>query len=99
MRACAGRDLAADLEFFAGRGYEQHRRELRALREAVAGKDIRVGKVVRVADGYVSEPGGKVVDLRDEPLRYNTKDSLLNPDFLALGDPAVDWLARLELPR
>jgi len=27
-------------------------------------------------------------------LRYNTKDSLLNPDFVAVADPALD-LARL----
>ena len=49
VRACASRDLAADLKFFAGKGYEQHRSDMKALREAVAGKDIQVGKVVRVA--------------------------------------------------
>jgi pimeloyl-ACP methyl ester carboxylesterase/tetratricopeptide (TPR) repeat protein len=49
VRACASRDLAADLKFFAGKGYEQHKSDMKALQEAVAGKDIQVGKVVRVA--------------------------------------------------
>lgn len=39
--------------------------------------------------------GGAVLDLQGAPLRYNTHDSLLNPEFLAIGDPSVDWLARL----
>lgn len=41
--------------------------------------------------------GGAVVDLAGAPLRYNAKESLLNPEFLALGDRSVDWLARLGL--
>ncbi len=35
--------------------------------------------------------GGVVITLDGKPLRYNGKDSLLNPDFLALGDPALPW--------
>jgi 3'(2'), 5'-bisphosphate nucleotidase len=35
--------------------------------------------------------GGSVLRLDGEPLRYNTKSSLLNPDFLALGDQALPW--------
>lgn len=35
--------------------------------------------------------GGAVITLDGQPLRYNSKDSLLNPDFLALGDPALPW--------
>lgn len=40
--------------------------------------------------------GGAVLTLDGNPLRYNTKQSLLNPDFIALGDPQLDfkaWLA------
>ncbi|MEO5596963.1 MAG: 3'(2'),5'-bisphosphate nucleotidase CysQ [Lysobacteraceae bacterium] len=40
--------------------------------------------------------GGAVLTLDGNPLRYNTKESLLNPDFIALGDPQLDfkaWLA------
>lgn len=32
------------------------------------------------------EAGGDIFDLTGEPLRYNTKPSLLNPHFIALGD-------------
>ena len=35
--------------------------------------------------------GGAVLTLDGRPLRYNTKESLLNPDFLALGDDALPW--------
>src|SRR6185437_4174745 len=49
------------------------------------------------AQCVLEQAGGAVVDLQGEPLRYNTKDSLLNPEFLALGDPSVDWLAKLGL--
>ena len=41
----------------------------------------------------LEEAGGYLVDLNLHPLRYNTKDSLLNPHFLAFGDKNVDWLA------
>jgi 3'(2'), 5'-bisphosphate nucleotidase len=51
------------------------------------------------AQCVLEQAGGAVLDLAGEPLRYNTKDSLLNPEFLALGDRSVDWLARLGLRR
>ena len=35
--------------------------------------------------------GGSVLDTHGTPLRYNTKDSLLNPDFFALGDGTLPW--------
>ena len=31
------------------------------------------------------------------PLRYNQKDSLLNPGFVVIGDPAYGWRERLKL--
>jgi 3'(2'), 5'-bisphosphate nucleotidase len=49
------------------------------------------------AQCVVEQAGGAVVDLHGDPFRYNTKDSLLNPEFLTLGDTSVDWLARLGL--
>ena len=36
--------------------------------------------------------GGEVFDLQGQPLRYNTKESLLNPEFLAVADTSVGWL-------
>lgn len=35
--------------------------------------------------------GGQVVDPRGRPLRYNQRDTLLNGDFVAIGDPAQPW--------
>ncbi|MBK1726863.1 3'(2'),5'-bisphosphate nucleotidase CysQ [Halorhodospira neutriphila] len=35
--------------------------------------------------------GGALMDIGLTPLRYNTADSLLNPDFIAVGDPRQDW--------
>lgn len=41
--------------------------------------------------------GGQVVDLHGEPLRYNTRESLLSPDFLAFADPGHPlWAALIE---
>jgi 3'(2'), 5'-bisphosphate nucleotidase len=41
----------------------------------------------------LEQAGGGVTDMSGAPLRYNTKESLLNPDFLAFGDASVDWAA------
>ncbi len=35
--------------------------------------------------------GGVVIDPRGRPLRYNQRDTILNGDFLALGDPDLPW--------
>ncbi|MBN8728569.1 MAG: 3'(2'),5'-bisphosphate nucleotidase CysQ [Xanthomonadales bacterium] len=39
----------------------------------------------------LEEAGGAVLDLAGQPLRYNASESLINPEFLAVGDPAADW--------
>lgn len=39
--------------------------------------------------------GGQVTDLHGAPLRYNQKESILNPHFLAFGDTGHDWLQYL----
>lgn len=43
------------------------------------------------AQCIVEEAGGFLTDLALEPMRYNTKESLLNPDFLVFGDDNIDW--------
>jgi 3'(2'), 5'-bisphosphate nucleotidase len=48
------------------------------------------------AQCVVEQAGGKVLDLQGEALRYNTRDSLLNPEFLAIGDASAGWLQRLR---
>ncbi|QFY45000.1 3'(2'),5'-bisphosphate nucleotidase CysQ [Candidatus Methylospira mobilis] len=48
------------------------------------------------AQCIVEQAGGMVVDLRGNPLRYNSKESLLNPWFLVFGDNEVEWLRYAE---
>lgn len=43
------------------------------------------------AQCVVEEAGGCIIKTDGETLRYNTKDSLLNPHFLVIGDPEFDW--------
>ncbi|UCE89718.1 MAG: 3'(2'),5'-bisphosphate nucleotidase CysQ [Pseudomonadota bacterium] len=43
------------------------------------------------AQCVVEEAGGRVTDTSMQPLRYNTRDSLLNPHFFAYGDGDVNW--------
>lgn len=43
--------------------------------------------------------GATVLRLPDwQPLRYNTKDSLLNPGFVVIGDADFHWQTRLQAP-
>lgn len=35
--------------------------------------------------------GGCVLDAEGRPLRYNQRDTVLNGEFIALGDPALPW--------
>jgi 3'(2'), 5'-bisphosphate nucleotidase len=39
----------------------------------------------------VEQAGGFLTDTEMKPLRYNTKDSLLNPFFFVFGDDSRDW--------
>lgn len=48
------------------------------------------------AHAILAAAGGDIVTTGFEPLRYNTRESLLNPDFLALADTAYDWPAALR---
>ena len=43
------------------------------------------------AQCIVENAGGTIVELSMQPMRYNTKDSLLNPHFLVIGDTDFDW--------
>ncbi len=47
------------------------------------------------AQCVLEQAGGAVVRLDGAPLVYNAKPSLINPEFMAVGDPACDWPARL----
>ena len=39
----------------------------------------------------INEAGGQILAADFEPLTYNQRDSLENPDFIVLGDQRVDW--------
>ena len=43
------------------------------------------------AQAIVEAAGGQVTELDMQPLRYNTKESLLNPYFFVFGDSSEDW--------
>ncbi|HEX9584700.1 MAG TPA: 3'(2'),5'-bisphosphate nucleotidase CysQ [Gammaproteobacteria bacterium] len=49
------------------------------------------------AQCVVEEAGGRLMDLRGRPLRYNLGPELDNPKFLAVGDQRRDW--RRVIPR
>ena len=40
--------------------------------------------------------GGSITDLQLTPLKYNSKDSLINPPFIAWGDATIQWALLLE---
>ena len=50
------------------------------------------------AQCVLEEAGGAVLDLAGRPFRYNTRDSLINPEFIACGDTSIDWAGRLIDP-
>ena len=45
------------------------------------------------AHAVVAAAGGRVITLDGRDLRYNSKESLLNPNFLVYGDSSRDWLS------
>lgn len=44
----------------------------------------------------VNEAGGSLTDTHMKPLRYNTKESLLNPSFFVSGEAQYDWSQYLK---
>ena len=48
------------------------------------------------AQCVVEQSGGLVTDMQFQSLRYNTKESLRNPDFLVIADQSFDWKSRLD---
>jgi 3'(2'), 5'-bisphosphate nucleotidase len=43
------------------------------------------------AQAVLEAAGGAVITLDGDPLRYNERETLLNPQFLAVGDTSLDW--------
>jgi len=77
---------------------------LKFLRIASAEADlyIRLGPTsewdTAAGQCVLEEAGGAVLDMQGEPLRYNTRPTLINPDFVAIGDPSSDWSALFSGP-
>ncbi len=49
------------------------------------------------AQAVVEQAGGSVVTLDGKPMKYNTKDAILNPYFFVIGPRDRDWLALLPV--
>ena len=47
------------------------------------------------AQAVVEQAGGSVVTLDGKPMKYNTKEDMLNPFFFVIGASDRDWLALL----
>lgn len=48
------------------------------------------------AQCIVEQAGGFVTDTRMQPMRYNTKDSLLNPEFFVFSEKGSNWAQFLD---
>lgn len=48
------------------------------------------------AQCIVEEAGGHIRQTDMSPMRYNTKDSLLNPEFFVFGDDSINWSEFLD---
>jgi 3'(2'), 5'-bisphosphate nucleotidase len=53
---------------------------------------------IAAAHAVLEASGGAVWRFDRAPLRYNSKESLLNPDFVAVADAAYDWWSTLPSP-
>lgn len=66
-----------------------------AVAEGAADLTPRIGQTAEwetaAAHCVVNEAGGRIANLSGQPLRYNTKASVLNPYFLVYGDKSRDW--------
>lgn len=65
------------------------------LAEGLADVHVRLGRTCEwdtaAAQGVLEAAGGQLVDLKFNPLKYNQKKDLYNPDFLAMGDVDFAW--------
>ena len=74
---------------------------LKFLRIAAAEADlyVRLGPTsvwdTAAAQCVLEQAGGAVLDFEGRPLRYNSKESLLNPEFIACGDRGTPWATLL----
>ena len=99
--------LAASLAFLEARGPIERRDSASALKfsDLAAGEGDVYPRFsacsewdVAAGDALVTAAGGAVWGLDGAPLRYNARDSLLSPHFVAVGDPhARIWSELLDV--
>jgi 3'(2'), 5'-bisphosphate nucleotidase len=96
-RSHAGSRLAGFLDRLGGHELVSMGSSLKSCLVAEGRADVypRLGPTsewdTAAAQCIVEEAGGSVTDTALRPLRYNTKASLLNPDFFVSGAPGHDW--------
>lgn len=65
------------------------------IAEGMADLHLRLGPTsewdTAAAQAVLEAAGGLVCTFDYQPLQYNRSLSLINPDFIALGDPGFDW--------
>ncbi|WP_421868599.1 3'(2'),5'-bisphosphate nucleotidase CysQ [Motiliproteus sp.] len=65
------------------------------IAEGAADLHLRTGPTsewdTAAAQAVLEAAGGQVIDFRGRAMRYNERDNLINPDFIATGDRAFDW--------
>jgi 3'(2'), 5'-bisphosphate nucleotidase len=90
-------DMPAFLTNVGAHEYQTVGSIIKACRVAEGSADLypRLGLTsewdTAAAQIIVTEAGGHMLTTTHEPLRYNTKDSLLNPHFFVMGSEIQDW--------
>jgi 3'(2'), 5'-bisphosphate nucleotidase len=63
--------------------------------EGRADSYVRIGPTgewdTGAAQIIVEEAGGQIMDLALQPLSYNERESLENPNFIVVGSPNLAW--------
>ena len=52
---------------------------------------LSANMTVETVNGILNDSGGRVIDCAGSTLQYN-KPNLVNPWFMAVGDPHYDWI-------
>ena len=98
-RSHAGEELAAYLERLGPHVQKPMGSAIKICLVAEGTADVypRLGPTsewdTAAAQAILECAGGSMIDLDGRPVTYNSKEGLLNPSFLAIGDTARDWLA------
>ena len=96
-RSYMGRPLQTYLEYMGRHQYLAMGSALKACLVAEGAVDLypRFGPTAEwdtaASQVIVEQAGGCVTDTFMQPLRYNARPTLINPDFFAFGDPNKDW--------